>query len=58
MTMSKEERKMYFLQDTRDILADYDGMRTVESLKGLIDETQARLNAYLNDEIEEYENSL
>lgn len=32
-----------YLQDTIDILYDYDGNRTVEGLKGLIDETIERL---------------
>jgi hypothetical protein len=53
--MTAEEKKRYFLEDTRDILVGYDGNHTVEGLKGLIDETKARLSAYLNDEIEKYE---
>lgn len=51
-----EQKKQYFLEDTRDILVDYDGNRTIESLMGLIDETKARLDAYLDDNIEDYEN--
>lgn len=39
--MDKAEKE--FLQDTIDILIDYDGFRTVEGLKGLIDEVRGRL---------------
>lgn len=53
--------KMYeeqYLQDTIDILYDYDGNRTVEGLKGLIDETVERLKTLRDHETmsgEEYQ---
>lgn len=54
--MTSKERD--FLEDTRDILVDYDGYRTEQQLKGLIDETRKRLSAFLDDKIQEYEDSL
>ena len=54
--MTDKERT--FLEDTRDILAGYDGCRTEQQLKGLIDETRERITAFLNGKIEEYEDSL
>lgn len=45
----------WFLEDTRDILVGYDGCKTESQLKGLIDETKARLTAYLDNTIDEYE---
>ena len=48
-------KERYFLEDTRDILTDYDGYKTEQQLKGLIDETKRRLTAYLNGTIKEYE---
>lgn len=50
---TKEELKKMYLEDTRDILTGYDGERTVEGLKGLIDETHERLTKYLNDDIQD-----
>lgn len=52
------EKERAFLEDTRDILIDYDGFNNEQQLKGLIDEAKERLTAFLNKEIEEYENSL
>lgn len=52
------EKERYFLEDTRDILFDYDGCRTEEQLKGLIDETRKRLTTFLDGKIKEYEDSL
>jgi len=48
------EQEQYFLEDTIDILADYDGCKTEKQLKGLIDETKARLIALLNGTIDVY----
>lgn len=52
------DKEKYFLEDTRDILVDYDGYKTEQQLKGLIDETRERLNAFLNGKIQEYEDSI
>lgn len=52
------EKEKTFLEDTRDILADYDGSKTVEQLKSLIDEAAARINAATTGTIDEYENNL
>jgi hypothetical protein len=40
-TMNEYEKM--FLQDTIDILINYDGCHTIDTLKGLIDETGKRL---------------
>ena len=52
------EKEKYFLEDTRDILVGYDGCQTEQQLKSLIDETKARLTAFLSGKIEEYEDSI
>ena len=52
------EKEKYFLEDTRDILVGYDGCKTEQQLKRLINEARERLSAFLNGKIEEYENSL
>lgn len=52
------EKERAFLEDTKDILADYDGCTTEQQLKRLIDETRERITAFLNGKIEEYEDSL
>jgi hypothetical protein len=58
MLIGITEKEMNFLEDTRDILIGYDGCHTEQQLKGLIDEARERLTAFLNDKIEEYEDSL
>ncbi|AIW03541.1 hypothetical protein CPT_Moonbeam143 [Bacillus phage Moonbeam] len=50
--MKRKER--FFLEDTRDILVDYDGAKTVKQLKGLIDEAKGRIDAVLNETIDIY----
>lgn len=45
-----KQHEEQYLQDTIDILYDYDGNRTVEGLKNLIDETVERLKALRNHE--------
>lgn len=52
------EQVKTFLEDTRDILSDYDGAKTVEQLKSLIDEAAARINAATTGTIQQYEDSL
>lgn len=52
------EKERYFLEDTRDILINYDGCKTEQQLKGLIDETRERLTTFLNGKIQEYEDFL
>lgn len=52
------DKERFFIEDTRDILVDYDGCKTEQQLKGLIDETKNRLTAFLNGEIKEYEDSI
>lgn len=52
------EKERFFLEDTRDILVDYDGCRTERQLKNLMDETRNRLTAVLNDSIQAYEDAL
>jgi hypothetical protein len=56
--MNMTEQEKVFLEDTRDILVGYDGNHSVEGLKSLVDETRQRLNAFLNNKIKEYEESL
>ena len=46
-----------FLEDTRDILVDYDGENTVEGLKELIDETRERIAAVLDGTIDQIRNT-
>lgn len=46
-----------FLEDTRDILIDYDGCHSEQQLKALINETKDRLTAFLNGSINEFEKS-
>lgn len=48
------EQEQYFIEDTMDILADYDGCKTEKQLKGLIDETRSRLAALLSGTIDVY----
>ena len=43
-----------FLEDTHDILVGYDGCRTVESLKELIDETRERISYALRTDFNLY----
>lgn len=52
------EKEKTFLEDTRDILADYDGCKTVEQLKALIDEAAARINAATTGTIAAYDAKL
>ena len=52
------DKEKWFVEDTRDILVDYDGCKTEQQLKGLIDETRNRLNAFLEGKIDEYNDSL
>lgn len=52
------EKEKYFLEDTRDILVNFDGCRTEQQLKGLVNEAKTRLTAFLDGKIEEYEDSL
>lgn len=40
------EKERYFLEDTRDILVNYDGCKTEQQLRGLIDETRERLTVF------------
>jgi hypothetical protein len=47
------EKEKVFLEDTIDILVDYDGCKTVEQLKGLIDEIRERLIKLANGKIED-----
>lgn len=49
--MTNKERE--YLVDTIGILVDYDGCRTVDQLKDLIDETRERLSSLVVDGIEE-----
>lgn len=42
--MALTKKQMSFLQDTSDILIDYDGYRSTSHLMGLIDETRMRIN--------------
>ena len=49
--MTNKERE--YLVDTIGIMVDYDGCRTVDQLKDLIDETRERLGSLLVDAIEE-----
>jgi len=50
--MKRKER--VFLEDTMDILVDYDGCHTDGQLRGLIDEARERISAVLNDTTEIY----
>jgi len=52
------DKERYFLEDTRDILVNYDGCHTEKQLKGLIDEARERLSAFLSGKIDEYQDSL
>lgn len=52
------DKEKWFLEDTRDILVDYDGCKNEQQLKGLIDETRKRLTAFLEGTIQTYEDSL
>lgn len=47
--MTNLERR--YLMDTWGILVDYDGARTVESLKSLIDEAKDRLLKVIDGEV-------
>lgn len=47
--MTEEERE--YLEDTWAILIDYGGYRTVEQLKGLIDETKQRISNVLTNQM-------
>jgi len=49
-TMTEKEKE--FIEDTIDILIDYDGCKTEEQLKGLIDEVKERLSTVLNGDID------
>lgn len=46
--MTPEER--VYLEDTRDILINYDGETTVKGLQELIDETRERISNLLYEE--------
>ncbi|MEC0276883.1 hypothetical protein [Peribacillus frigoritolerans] len=48
--MMNEHEKL-FLQDTIDILVNYDGEHQVEGLKALIDETRERLIKLSRNEV-------
>lgn len=45
---TREQVDRMYLEDTRDIMVDYDGAVTVEQLKALVDEIKERLTFYLN----------
>lgn len=49
--LKKNTEQIEYIQDTANILIDYDGCLTVESLKELIDETRERLSLFLNHKI-------
>lgn len=48
---TQQEIEEIFLSDTIAILYDYDGYRTVEGLKGLIDEARDRLKKLSRHEV-------
>lgn len=47
--MNLNEEQFLFLEDTRDILIDYDGYRSSDDLMNLIDETKDRLTQLLRE---------
>src|SRR5690349_21807321 len=47
--MKLNNEQVLFLEDTRDILIDYDGYRSAENLMKLIDETRNRLSQLINE---------
>lgn len=49
--ITQQEIEELFLNDTIAILYDYDGYRTVEGLKGLIDEARDRLRKLSRHEV-------
>ncbi|WP_303984209.1 hypothetical protein [Niallia circulans] len=56
MNEERKAKEKSFLEDTRDILINYDGCKTEEQLKALIDETRERLSVYLSGTIEDFLN--
>lgn len=51
LTTEQEELEKMYLADTLAILVDYDGFRTAEDLRGLIDEIQVRLRKLYRHEV-------
>lgn len=49
--LTQEDMEQMYLNDTIAILYDYDGYRTVEGLKALIDEARDRLRKLSRHEV-------